>query len=279
MTFGNKYRILLCSIFVLLYFFAGSKSFLSSSARSGLLDSYFFISASPNDLRNYEKADYHTALAVWSFYGFKLLSLDLDEFSRIEYEEADREKYLINEKIVCVSNDETCRENYLFVEALNDQDYKKVLYFLVKRDLSWCEDRFSICVFLKSSIGRVGFLPNSDVIRPNTHLYKMNKDEPVSYLPFARYHFKGLKKGERLCHKNFNNVNHTPFVHSIKSEDKTLVLGEEYIGNYNGINGCYEILFNEDIGAFDIVFVKFSYGRGFPHTSAYGTLDRVEKML
>ena len=176
-----------------------------------------------------------------------------------------------------MSNDDSCREDYLLKKALNDLNYRQVLIYLVKKNMSWCKNQFSICLFLESSILRYYSQPEEAfaVVRPDENVNTENKDQLFSYLPFGKYHFEGLRKGEVICHKNFPNVNHTPFVFLIESKGETF---KNYTVTLNWRSGCLEVLFHEAIEEFDIVFAKSSYGRGFPYTGAYGPLNMALKM-
>ena len=273
MNFGKKLRIALYSIFILVYGFSFFKNYSSSSVRSGLLDAYYFISSSSSSSRQYGGADYQTALASWVMFGDELPSLNLDDIYRIVYVEPEgRGKYLINDKVLCLSGDSKCKDYFVFKKYLDDRNYQQVLRILVEKYLYWCRDYISIC---DASVASIFRSKSSNPLRAGSSQGDEKRGQLVNYHPFGLYHFDGVKKGGGIYHNYFPNKNHYVAVYLIESKGEKF---KEFVVKNNGPESRMEIIFQRDIDAFDVVFVKRSYGRNFPYMSAYGSLNMAGKL-
>ena len=276
MIAANKFRILLYGVFALICAFGGGKSFTASSARGGLLDSYFFLSPKISKVGNYEKADHNTAVALWVLHGKRLPSLSLDEAYQLAYEDHsyDEGKYLVNKKHLCLANDHTCEEVYLYKKALDERNYRELFRIYVDRYLFWCRDYISICESSNKSAGQ-----GNSTMKPNSggapyNARAVNVEQPFSYLPFGVYHFDRLKRGEQIYHRDNSNPFHVIGLFTIRSKGKDF---KNYTSVQDWNNKRMVIRINEDVEDVDIIFAKTSYGHGFPYLYPYGHLDRVGK--
>ena len=261
----NKIRILFYGIFVLILAFGSFKSFVGSSARGGLLDTYFFVSPKISNFSDFEKAGHNTAVVLWALFGKRVPSLSLQETYQMAFEgeSYDENKFLINKKHICLANDQSCADGYLFKKAIEDKNYRQIFDILVEKYLFWCKGYFPICA---SSVNSAGYNGRGSKVG------LVDDEKSFSYLPFGVYHFDKLSKGEKIYHKNNSNRFHVIGLFGVKSKGKDFT---NYTRVFNWKNKIMEICINEDVEDVDVIFTKTSYGHGFPYLYPYGYLNRV----